>query len=93
LESAFQTLQDSLNTEKIVMTKFQLQLLLGELTKTEENKIPSANTIILVGNWLLENVPEMAEVLADLFATPAVGKIMGKAGGMAVEWVKERFAR
>jgi hypothetical protein len=68
-----------------------LELLRGELTKTEESETPSANTIILVGNWLLDNVPEILEAVTSLFATPAVGRVIGKAGEVVVNWVKERF--
>ncbi len=74
------------------MAEFQTQLLQSELTKTEEGETPSASTITRVGDWLLDNVPEIAEALTSLFATPAVGKVVGKAGEAAVSWVKKRFS-
>jgi hypothetical protein len=74
------------------MAEFQLKLLQGELTKIEEAEIPSARTIIQVGDWLLDNVPQLAPTLASLFGTPAVGKVMAKAGEEAVSWVKQRFS-
>lgn len=73
------------------MAQFQVKLLEGELSKTGEAETPSGNTITMAGDWLLDNVPEMAEVLASLFATPAVGRVLGKAGEIAVQWVKRRF--
>jgi hypothetical protein len=73
------------------MAEFQLKLLHSELTKTEEGQVPSANTITQIGDWLLDSVPELAESLAGLFATPAVGKVVGMAGEVAVKWVKGRF--
>jgi hypothetical protein len=73
------------------MAEGYLQLLGGELSKTEASETPSANTITLVGNWLLDNVPELLEALTSLFATPAVGRVIGKAGEAAVAWVKTRF--
>lgn len=79
------------NAQAAAMAEFQLQLLKGELTKTNEDEVPSASTLTQVGDWLLNNVPEIAEVLAGLFATPAVGKVVGKAGSIAVEWVRRRF--
>jgi hypothetical protein len=42
---------------------------------------------------LLDSVPQIAEVLTSLFATPAVGKVVGKAGEVAVGWVKQRFGK
>ena len=73
------------------MAKFQLELLKGELTKTGADEVPSANTLTQVGDWLLDNVPAIAEALTSLFATPAVGKLIGKAGERAVAWARRRF--
>lgn len=77
------------NTRK--MAEFQLKLLQGELTKTGEKETPSASTITQVGDWLLDNVPQIAETVVGLFATPAVGKVVGKAGEIAISWVKQRI--
>lgn len=70
---------------------FQLELLGGELTKPKGGDAPSANTITRVGDWLLERVPELHTALAGLFASPAVGRVVGRAGEAAVRWVKDRF--
>jgi len=75
------------------MAAFQVKLLEGELSKTDEEEKPSANTITQVGDWLLDNVPDIAEALTGLFATPAVGRIVGRAGQAAVSWVKGRFGK
>lgn len=91
--TAVQELREQLNTQTATMAEFQLKLLHGELTKTEEGETPSASTITQVGDWLLDNVPQIAEILTSLFATPAVGRVVGKAGEVAVEWVKKRFGR
>ena len=40
---------------------------------------------------LLDSVPQIADALAALFATPAVGRVVGVAGEAAVTWVKRRF--
>ncbi len=79
------------NTKKTA--EFQIKLLQGELTKTDEKETPSATTIAQVGDWLLDNVPSVAETVIGLFATPAVGKVIGKAGEVAVKWAKERLGR
>jgi hypothetical protein len=79
------------NTKK--MAEFQIKLLQGELTKTDEKETPSATTITQVGDWLLDNVPSIAESVVSLFATPAVGKVVGKAGEVAVKWAKARLGR
>jgi hypothetical protein len=88
-----QGLQEQLDAQTAGIAEFQLKLLQGELTKTEEGETPSASTITQVGDWLLDNVPQIAEILTSLFATPAVGRVVGKAGEVAVEWVKKRFGR
>jgi hypothetical protein len=88
-----QELREQLDAATAEMAEFQLKLLQGELTKTEEGETPSASTITHVGDWLLDNVPQIAEILTSLFATPAVGRVVGKAGEVAVEWVKKRFGR
>lgn len=79
------------NTKK--MAEFQVKLLEGELTKTDEKETPSANTITQIGDWLLDNLPQIAETVVGLFATPAVGKVVGKAGEAAVSWAKHRLGR
>jgi hypothetical protein len=91
--TAVQELREQLDAQTATMAEFQLKLLQGELTKTEEGETPSASTITQVGDWLLDNVPQIAEILTGLFATPAVGRVVGKAGEVAVEWVKKRFGR
>ncbi len=90
--AALQQSKTSSNPQTAAMAEFQLQLLKGELTKIGDDEVPSASTMTQVGDWLLNNVPEMAELLASLFATPAVGKVVGKAGSIAVEWVRRRFS-
>jgi hypothetical protein len=89
--TGLQDLREQLDAATATMAEFQLELLQSELTKTAEDKMPSASTITRVGDWLLDNVLAMAEILATLFATPAVGRVVGKAGEVVVEWVRERF--
>jgi hypothetical protein len=93
VSSALQNAQDQIDTNTAQMAEFQLKLLEGELAKTEEDQTPSASTITQVGDWLLDNVPAIAEVVTGLFATPAVGRVVGKAGEVAVQWLKNRFKR
>lgn len=85
--------QDGIDAANLKVAELQLQLLHGELTKTEDGETPSAAAIMLAGNWLLDNIPQIAEALTGLFITPAVGRVVGKAGEAAVAWVKERFGR
>jgi hypothetical protein len=89
--AALQEVRGQLDTATANMAEFQVKLLQGELTKTEEGEMPSASTITQVGDWLLDSIPQIAEILTGLFATPAVGKVVGKAGEVAVRWVKKRF--
>jgi hypothetical protein len=73
------------------MAEFQIKLLQDELTKTDAKETPSASVITKVGDWLLDNVPMMAEAVVGLFASPIVGKVIGKAGEVAIKWAKQRF--
>lgn len=73
------------------VAQFQLQLLSGELTKTQQEETPSASAIALAGNWLLDNLPDLKDSLAALFATPAVGRVLAKAGDAAVQWALAQF--
>jgi hypothetical protein len=91
--AALQQAHADLNPAVAEMGQFQLKLLQGELTKTDEADTPSASVITQIGNWLLDNVPQIAEALTGLFTTPAVGKIVGKAGDAAVAWVRDRFGQ
>jgi hypothetical protein len=92
LDAALTAQPGALDAAKLQMAQGYLTLLRGELSKTDANETPSASTITLVGNWLLDNVPQLLEALTSLFATPAVGRVIGKAGEAAVTWVKQRFA-
>lgn len=93
VRAALQQADGQLDSSTATMAQFQVNLLQGELIKTEPDEAPSANTITQVGDWLLDNVPQIAEALVDLFATPAVGKVVGLAGALAVTWVKARFGK
>ncbi len=91
LAAAISDLSAQLDAGIADTVQFQVDLLEGELTKTEEGQQPSATTIVKVGDWLLNNVPDIAEILTSVFATPAVGRVVGKAGKVAIDWVKDRF--
>jgi hypothetical protein len=75
------------------MAEFQINLLKGELTKTDPKETPSASTITQVGDWLLDNVPSIAETVVGLFASPPVGKVVGKAGELAIKWARTRLGK
>ncbi len=62
-----------------------------ELLKTGQDETPNATTITQMSDLLLNSVPQITEALANLFATPAVGRVVAKADEAAVIWVKERF--
>ncbi|MBV7334917.1 hypothetical protein KFU94_43095 [Chloroflexi bacterium TSY] len=63
----------------------------AELLKTDEDEMPNAAIITGIGDLLLNHVPQIDTALTNLFATPAAGRVVGKAGEDAVEWVKTRF--
>lgn len=67
-----------------------LETLKAELTKSA-TETPSASTITRIGDWLLDNVPELAQAVTELFGLPAVAKVLGKTGGAAMQWWQERF--
>jgi hypothetical protein len=94
LEQARETLERSageIGQGAVTLAKGILDQMGKELLKTGEGQKPDAATITQMGDLLLSSVPPMAEALAGLFATPAVGRVVGKAGEAAVKWVKERF--
>lgn len=90
-ESALRKLETELEPQVLMMAEFQLKLLRGELTKTGGSNQPSASTIVQVGDWLLDKVPQLDAELQRLFAMPAVGRALGQAGDEAIAWAKERF--
>lgn len=93
VKAALAKARSELDATTATMAEFQLKLLQGELGKTKEAESPSASTIVQVGDWLLDNVPEIAEAVVSLFASPAVGKVVGKAGEVAINWAKQRFGK
>ena len=90
-EAALRRLEGDLEPQIMMMSEFQMRLLRGELAKVGDSDRPSANTIVQVGDWLLDNVPQLGVDLQRLFATPAVGRLLGRAGDETVVWAKERF--
>ena len=69
----------------------RIEILQEELAKPGDDGVPNASTIIKMGDWLLDNLPAIGEALGTLFALPAVGRVVGKAGEAAVRWVTQRF--
>jgi len=63
----------------------------NELRKNGEDETPNATIITQMGDLLLDSVPQISDALADLFATPAVGRVVGRAGDTAVTWARRRF--
>ncbi len=72
--------------------KMRIELLQEELTRRDD-ETPNAATITSMGDWLLNNVPALAGALGDLFALPAAGRVLGRAGEPAVKWVQQRFGK
>jgi len=70
--------------------KMRIELLQEELTRGDA-ETPNAGTITSMGDWLLNNLPALAGPLATLFALPAVGRVLGRAGEPAVKWVQQHF--
>jgi hypothetical protein len=91
LSAAVQKLAGPNDPNKATMAEFQVKLLRGELTKTGKDEKPSAVTITQIGDWLLDQVPGIADLLVSMFATPPVGRVVGKAGERAIKWLRMRF--
>jgi len=68
----------------------RIEILQEELAKADDD-VPNAGTIIKMGDWLLNNLPAIGEALGTVFALPAIGRVVGKAGDAAVKWVQQRF--
>ncbi|HLZ06976.1 MAG TPA: hypothetical protein VKT80_00150 [Chloroflexota bacterium] len=93
LEKAVQAALPKLDPGRAARAPDQLAALKDELTKTGDGEVPSGTAIVRVGNWLLDNIPDIAGAVTGLFTTPAVGKIVGKAGDVAVDWARNRFGQ
>jgi len=85
--------QSAIDPRKAGRVEGDLETLKAELTKTAASEIPNASTISRIGDWLLNNVPELAQAVTELFGLPAVAKVLGKAGDAAVAWWNERFGK
>jgi hypothetical protein len=70
----------------------QLRLLAGELSKTGPRETPSASTVTLVGDWLLDNVAPLHDALVALFAAPPVLRALGHADRPLGDWLARRFS-
>jgi hypothetical protein len=68
-----------------------LRLLGGELTKAGDRAAPSASTVTLVGDWLLDNVSPLRAALAALFTAPASRRALARADAPLDTWLDRRF--
>jgi hypothetical protein len=64
-----------------------LRLLAGELTKPGERAAPSASTVRLVADWLLDNAPPLHKGLLALFADPATRRVLARADQPLEAWL------
>lgn len=91
VRAAFDSARGRLDPAIAGVSGLQLDLFAGELAKTGPDATPSANVIAGVGDWLLDNLPQLAAPLAGLLATPAAGRVIARAGEPALGWVRRRF--
>lgn len=83
--------QSAADPRTVGRAEANLEMLQAELDKTSDDDAPDAGTITRIGDWLLENVPDIAAALTELFGLPAVGRVLAKAGAAAVTWARTRF--
>ncbi len=91
VRDALRAARDQIDASMAAMADFQLKLLAGELTKLGADEVPSASTITQVGGWLFETLPILRPALVDLFAQPAAGKALARAGDAAVQWARQHL--
>ena len=91
VESALAEAEGQIGASAAKMAGGILAQIENELLKTGEDESPNAAIITQMGDLLLDSVPRITDALANLFATPAVGRVMGKAGETAVTWARRRF--
>jgi hypothetical protein len=72
-----------------ILAEERMQELQNELTK--KDAAPDPSNIKVAGNWLLDRVPGIAGVVAGLFTSPVVGKVVKAAGDVATGWIRDRF--
>jgi hypothetical protein len=89
--TALNQLLPRLDPARAAVAPIQLETLKEEISKTGDAEVPSGSAIVRAGDWLLDNLPDIAEAVTSLFATPAVGKVVGKAGDVVVSWARRRF--
>jgi hypothetical protein len=85
--------QSPIDAARAAKAEPRLEMLQEELTKVGEDETPDPATITKMGDWLLENLPEIAGAVTGLFLTEAVGRVVAKAGEGAVKWSRERFGK
>ena len=91
--SAYEQVRSELDPSKVAIADYQISQLKSELEKSGPDRPPSGDIIAQAGNWLLDNVPGISQAITSLFATPAVGRIVGKAGESAVTFLRSRLGR
>jgi hypothetical protein len=53
--------------------------------------VPSASTITLVGDWLLDSMPQLHDPLVALFDAPATRRALARADTSLDGWLRRRF--
>lgn len=80
IQSQLSDMQKYVGQDKIATIERQL---------TEQKDSPSGDLIREAGGWLLENVPDIGEVLLSLFMPAPVGRIVARTGEATVKWLKQ----
>jgi hypothetical protein len=80
---------EGLESAQRVLAEDRVQTLEEELANQDQP--PDISRVSRATDWLLDNIPDIAEALLSFFASPAVGRIIGKAGSAGIEWVRRRF--
>lgn len=74
------------------MASFHLDLLKREFLKSQSQREPSADIIMMAGMWLQNRVPGMASHLARLWLSAAARPVISRAGYSLEFWVNARIS-
>lgn len=86
LRAELQRLAPRLNEKNRYLAEDKISTIEKELT--EHPASPSGDLIRAAGDWLVQNVPELAHAVLSIFLPEPVGRVIAKAGGATIEWIK-----
>lgn len=91
LLAAWAALRPALDPATAQLAGFQIDLLAAELERLDPPSAPSSSAVIRCADWLLANLPQLAQPLAALLRAPAVVGALSRTSADYAVWLASKL--